>query len=207
MLPLFQGFILGASICGSIGPQSLFVLRQGIRGEAALLVAVICILIDFAMIAIAITGAERVVARFPDAGDIASWGAAAFIFAYACLSLVTAARRPSLAAVNMKRHMLGASAAVVVMTLAVSLLNPQVYIEMMVMVGVVGLQFASSDRLLFGIGVAMVSPLWFFALAFGGRRIAPWFARPEVCRAADLITGLAMIVLALVIVGGDLTGL
>ncbi len=207
MLPLFQGFILGASICGSIGPQSLFVLRQGIRGEAACLVAAICILVDFAMIAGALAGAEKIVARFPDAADIASWGAAAFIFAYACLSLATAARRPYCATVNMKRHVLGASAAAVVMTLALSLLNPQVYLEMMVMVGVVGLQFASSDRLLFGIGVALVSPLWFFGLALGGRRIAPWFARPEVCRAADLLTGLAMIVLALVIVGGDLSWL
>jgi L-lysine exporter family protein LysE/ArgO len=207
MLPLFQGFVLGASICGSIGPQSLFVLRQGIRGEAACRVALICILVDFAMIAAALAGAERIVASFPDADDFASRGAAAFIFAYACLSLATAARRPSLATVNMKGHMLGASAAVVVMTLALSLLNPQVYLEMMVMVGVVGLQFASGDRLLFGVGVALVSPLWFFGLALCGRRIAPFFARPEVCRAADLATGLAMIALALVIVGGDLSWL
>jgi arginine exporter protein ArgO len=58
-----------------------------------LLVAAICILVDFAMIATALAGAERIVARFPEAEDIASRGAAAFIFAYACLSLATAARR------------------------------------------------------------------------------------------------------------------
>ena len=207
MLPLFQGFILGVSICGSIGPQSLFVLRQGIRGEAAFLVALICILVDFAMIAIAIAGAERVVARFPDAESIATWGAALFIFAYACLSLATAARTPSFATVNMKRRELSASAAIVVMTLAVSLLNPQVYIEIMVLVGVVGLHFPSGDRWLFGIGVALVSPLWFFGLVLGGRRIAPLFARPAVCRAAGILTGLAMIALSLVIVGGDLNWL
>ncbi len=204
MLPLFQGFILGVSICGSIGPQSLFVLRQGIRGEAAFLVALICILVDFAMIAIAIAGAERIVARFPQAETIASWGAALFIFAYACLSLATASRRPSFATVNMKRRVLSTSAAVVVVTLALSLLNPQVYVEIMVMVGVVGLHFPSGDRWLFGIGVALVSPLWFFGLVFGGRRIAPLFARPDVCRAADILTGLAMIALAFVIVWAEI---
>jgi L-lysine exporter family protein LysE/ArgO len=207
MLPLFQGFILGASICGSIGPQSLFVLRQGIHGEAAFLAAIICTIVDFAMIAGAIAGAETIVAAFPQAARIASWGAAAFILAYACLSLATAARRPECGTVNMKSHVLSATAAIVMMTLAISLLNPQVYLEMMVMVGVVGLQFASGDRWLFAIGVALVSPLWFFGLVLGGRRMAPLFAHPGIARAADLITGLTMILLALLIVGSDLNWL
>jgi L-lysine exporter family protein LysE/ArgO len=204
MLPLLQGFVLGASICGSIGPQSLFVLRQGIHGEAAFLAATICTFVDFAMIAAAIAGAETIVATFPDAGNVASWGAAAFILAYALLSLATAARRPACATVNMRSRVLSATAAIVAMTLALSLLNPQVYLEMMVMVGVVGLHLPEDDRWLFAIGVALVSPLWFFGLALGGRRLAPLFARPDVSRVADMLAGLAMIVLALVIVGGDL---
>jgi L-lysine exporter family protein LysE/ArgO len=100
---------------------------------------------------------------------------------------------------------LSATAAVIITTLALSLLNPQVYLEMMVMVGVVGLQFADGDRWLFAVGVAVVSPLWFFGLVLGGRRMAPLFARPGIARAADLITGLAMILLALMIVGSDLS--
>ena len=58
-MPLVQGLILGASLCCSIGPEFFLVFRQGIRGEAAFLVALLCTVVDFALIAIAIVGAER----------------------------------------------------------------------------------------------------------------------------------------------------
>ena len=202
-MPLFQGLILGASICGSVGPQSLFVLRQGIRGEAALLVALICTLVDFAMIATAIAGADAVVAMVPHAASIASWGAAASIFAFASFSFARAARRASGVSFNLGGRAVRACAPVIIVTLALSLLNPQVYLEVMAVVGVVGLHFPSGDRWLFGIGVALVSPLWFFGLAFGGRRIAPLFARPGMSRAADMITSFVMIALAVAILGAE----
>lgn len=76
-MPLVQGLILGASFCCTVGPQSLFVLRQGVRGEAALLAALLCTLSDFGLIAVAVMGADAVAGAVPDAEGIATWAAAA----------------------------------------------------------------------------------------------------------------------------------
>lgn len=88
--------------------------------------------------------------------------------------------------------------------LALSLLNPQVYVEVLVTVGLVSQSFPAGERWLFGLGFAAVSPLWFFGLAAGGRTIAPLLARRKVWRVIDLATGLAMIGLALAMLGREL---
>jgi L-lysine exporter family protein LysE/ArgO len=70
---------------------------------------------------------------------------------------------------------------------AFSLLNPQVYLEMVGVVGSVALRFAEAERAAFALGVMLVSPLWFFALALAGRRLAA-LAR---CQRAAFVLDLA----------------
>jgi L-lysine exporter family protein LysE/ArgO len=197
-----QGLILGATLCCTIGPQSLFVLRQGMRGEAAVLVALLCTLSDFSLIAVGIVGADAVAGLAPDVEGIASWAAAGFMLAYGGFALASAHRRTS--APDLPR--VRATFAIAAAALAISLLNPQVYLEVVVIVGLAGLHFPAEERWLFGLGVALISPLWFFALVVFGRRIAPWFGRPSVARGTDMAVSFLMIALALGIVLDQVRG-
>ncbi len=79
---------------------------------------------------------------------------------------------------------------------AISLLNPQVYVEMVTVVGGISLMFPSGERALFAVGVGLVSPLWFFGLAKCGRNMARLFAQPRALLSLDLATGFAMLALA-----------
>ena len=88
--------------------------------------------------------------------------------------------------------------------LAFSLLNPQVYLEMMALVGAVAIGLPSDEKPLFAIGVAVVSPLWFFGLVAAGRCLEQLFVRPYARLALDGGTGLFMVVLAAAIVGAEL---
>ena len=188
-----QGLILGATLCCTVGPQSLFVLRQGIRGQAAGLVALLCTLSDFSLIAVGILGADAVAGLAPDVEGIASWAAAGFMFAYGSFALAAAQRRtndPELPRVRATFAIAGAA-------LAISLLNPQVYLEVVVIVGLASLHLPPEERWLFGLGVALISPLWFLTLVVFGRRIAPWFGRPSVARLMDMAVSYLMIALAL----------
>ena len=202
-MPLLQGFMLGASICGSLGPQSVFVLRQGIRGEAALLVALICTLVDFAMIAGAVVGAEALIGLLPQVESAATWGTALFVLTYGCFSLAAAIRHRASLDFSLTTTALGAPASVVAAALALSLLNPQVYLEMGLMVGGFGLQFPMTERIIFAIGVALVSPFWFFGLAAGGRHLSRLLARPTASFAIDVTSSFVMIGLALLIIGSE----
>jgi L-lysine exporter family protein LysE/ArgO len=187
---LFQGMALGVSLCCTLGPQSVFVLRQGLRGRAALEVATICSLADLGLIVAGAVGFGALLSTFPSLAKSAGWGSALFIFGYGVKLLADAA----LAGAGPARAETARTRTCAVATaVALSVLNPQVYLEMVGVVGSVALRFAESDRAIFAFGVMLVSPLWFFGLAMGGRRLAARLGSQRVARIFDLTTALAML--------------
>jgi len=200
-MAFLNGFFLGAGLCASIGPQSLFVLRQGRRGEAAFIVALICTIVDFGLIWAAISGADIAAAALPGIAAVASWLAGGFVLAYGCLSLRTAFRRPRSPEGDPLRAVSGTVLAVSLAALGVSLLNPQTYAEMMATVAVGSLHCAPDDRWLFGVGVAAASPVWFFGLVIGGRRLAPLLERGGRALNLDAFAGVLMVGLGATMLG------
>lgn len=187
---LFQGVALGASLCCTLGPQSVFVLRQGLRRKAAFEVATICSLADLALIVAGAVGFGALLSTFPSLAKSAGWGSALFIFGYGLKLLADAA----LSGAGQARADTGRTRACAVGTaVALSILNPQVYLEMVGVVGSVALRFAETDRAIFAFGVMLVSRLWFFGLAMGGRRLAARVGSDRLARAIDLTTAVAML--------------
>jgi L-lysine exporter family protein LysE/ArgO len=64
------------------------------------------------------------------------------------------------------------------------------------LVGAVGAQQAAALRPAFLVGACGASALWFGALGYGARWLAPWFARPVAWRWLDSLIGLTMLGLA-----------
>lgn len=188
--PILQGIILGLGICGTLGPQSLFVLRQGARREAAFGVATICIFADNLLIAAAVAGADAIVMLFPDAMSFGIWGGAIFTLVFGCFALL-AALQP-----RTRQIISTFPAGITTTAFALCFLNPQVYFEMVALVGGTALQFAPAERILFAVGVGLVSPFWFFGLAAGGWSLSCYLSQPRSQAALDLVTGLAMVSLA-----------
>jgi L-lysine exporter family protein LysE/ArgO len=191
LLPiLLQGIALGVSLCFSLGPQSLFVLRQGMRGAQALQVATICSLSDVAMALAGATGFGALLAAFPSVTTVAGWGSAALVVVYGGMQLTGALLR-----VRERRAPLAVRAAscAIAPAVAFSLLNPQVYLEMVGVVGSVAIRFAEAERAAFTLGVMLVSPLWFFGLALAGRRLAALMRCKRAALALDLVTASLML--------------
>lgn len=193
---LVQGLLMGVGVCLTLGPQSLYVLRQGVRGEGPLTTAAICTAADFILIAAAAAGANAVVASFPDAIRLGVWSGALFTLAFGLLTLISALRP----AAPVSRA--AAAPKAVTTALALSFLNPQVYFEMVAMVGSVSLQFLPQDRPLFALGVGLISPLWFFGLALCGRHCAGFLASRRARMLLDLSAGTVMLALAVLMFAG-----
>ena len=87
-------------------------------------------------------------------------------------------------------------------TLAVSLLNPHVYLDTVFLVGAVGAQYAMPSRALFWGGAACMSTVWFVALGFGARWLTPVFASPQAWRWLDGFMALTMWGLAMALLSG-----
>jgi L-lysine exporter family protein LysE/ArgO len=85
---------------------------------------------------------------------------------------------------------------VLLATLAVTWLNPHVYLDTVVLLGGVAAQLPAQERFTFGLGAALASWLWFFALAYGARLLAPLFTRPTSWRVLDTSVALVMLAVA-----------
>jgi len=202
--PFIQGFGVGAGLIMAIGAQNAFVLSQGVRKQYHWVVALICSLCDGLLIIIGVTGVGAAIAGNPSWSKIAAWGGAAFLVYYGFNSLRSAFRGGSLKEVATTDQSLKA---VVMATLAITLLNPHVYLDTVILLGSISSQFQGTDRYLFGMGAVTASFTWFFALSFGGRLLAPVFLRPIAWKVLDLFVWGVMWTIAFKLVQSDLSGL
>lgn len=193
--PYIEGFLLGGSLIIAIGAQNAYVLSLGISRNHHLASASICAIIDISLIFMGVAGVGSWVQANPGLLKIALWGGAVFLFLYGLRTLRSAVKgevmevdasggfvsggRPSL-----KR--------VAFTTLAVSLLNPHVYLDTVVLMGSISGKFAGSGRFVFAAGASTASVIWFYSLAFAGQLMAPALARPTAWRVLDVIICLTM---------------
>lgn len=182
MTSFIQGFGMGGGLIVAIGAQNAFVLTQGVRRNHHLAVAALCILCDGILIALGVSGTGAVVASNPTLGAIAAWGGAVFLAWYGCMALRSMLRGGCLEtrceeATTLKK--------VLLLTLAVTLLNPHVYLDTVVLMGSVSGQYMVPERYVFGLGAFAASTVWFLVLSLGGQLLAPLFQRDLTWRILD----------------------
>jgi L-lysine exporter family protein LysE/ArgO len=195
--PLLQGLFLGASMIIPLGAQNSHVLNHGIKRNHHFLAASICMICDVVLIALGVFGGAKLIATSPSLVTVISWGGIIFLCAYASLSFRQAwlnnyGKNQELSAKTNKKPWL-----VIVSTLAVTLLNPHVYLDTVMILGSVGGQFQGNEKIAFAIGTMLASILWFYSLAGAAAKMSPWLNQAKVKRAIDLVVGLIMCAIAL----------
>lgn len=201
-----RGFGLGASLIVAIGAQNAFVLRQGLRRSFTFVVAAICTLCDCALISLGAAGFGSLIAHFPALATLAAWGGAAFLVFYGGMSFRSALKLGTLAidpdSAPPAPHGLRAVAAY---SLAVSLLNPHVYLDTVVLVGGIAAQYPDEVRVFFALGAMLASLVWFFGLAYGARLLRSLFSSPAAWRALDVIIGVVMWSIAASLIAAEIS--
>ncbi|MBT8408189.1 MAG: LysE/ArgO family amino acid transporter [Alphaproteobacteria bacterium] len=184
-----NGFGLGLSLILAIGAQNAFVLRQGVRRAHVLPVVLTCAISDAVLIGIGVSGFGVASEALPWLGPVLRWAGAAFLFGYGALNFLAALRGTS--APDAAPADAGSTRAAVTTCLALTWLNPHVYLDTVVLLGSVSTQFEGA-RLAFALGAVLASFAFFFALGFGARALGPLFARPGAWRVLDLAVGCLM---------------
>jgi len=182
------GFALGFGLILAIGAQNAFVLRQGLRREHVLAVVLTCAVSDAVLIAAGVAGFGWLAAEVPWLRAVMTWGGAAFLVVYGALSFRAAASPGALRAAGTGG---GSLRAAVLTCLALTWLNPHVYLDTVVLLGSVSAQYPG-QALAFGAGAVTASFAFFFSLGYGARLLAPIFARPAAWRVLDVAVGLVM---------------
>ncbi|MEL4471050.1 LysE/ArgO family amino acid transporter [Shewanella algae] len=192
-----QGMGIGASLIIAVGAQNAFVLKQGIKRAYPFPIALTCSLIDALMITAGVAGLGQLILAVPAIKHLASFGSAAFLLWYGFNALRSSFKSQGLqtgdaeAADSFRKAM--------ITTLAISFLNPHLYLDTVVLLGSISTQFDTEVRGWFGAGAVLASFIWFFSLSFGARLLAPVFSRPAAWRYLDRFIWLTMWSIAMAI--------
>ena len=182
------GFLLGLSLILAIGAQNVFVIQQGLRHSHVFAVCLTCALSDAMLIALGVGGFQIIADAAPWFEPVLTIGGAVFLFVYGCMSaaraiwpergtkITTGARQPLMT--------------VLATCLALTFLNPHVYLDTVVLLGAVSTQYDS--RLAFGAGAVCASFIFFFSLGFGARRMAHVFESQRAWRVLDTFVAVVM---------------
>lgn len=185
------GTLTGLALIIAIGAQNAFVMRQGLRREHVLPVVLICIAADAALILLGTAGVGVVVSSHPGLVRVVTWLGAAYLVGYGLLALRRAAAPEGLS-VDAAPASRGS---VVLTTLALTFLNPHVYLDTVLMLGSIANGFGE-ERWAFAGGAVVGSIVWFTALGVGAHALAGPLGRPRTWRVVDGVIGVMMIALA-----------
>jgi L-lysine exporter family protein LysE/ArgO len=201
LTPAALGFGTGLALIVAIGSQNAFVLRQGIRGEHVAAVVLVCSVSDAILIAAGIAGVGALLQANPVIVDVVRFAGAAFLVAYGVMA-ARRALRPGALTASGRQPAVGIGAALSTV-LALTWLNPHVYLDTVLLLGSVASQQTQDLRWWFGAGAITASVAWFSALGFGARVLRPFFARPSSWRILDGLVAAVMLTLGIrLAVGG-----
>lgn len=199
---MLLGFGASLTLIVAIGAQNAYLLRLGVEGRGRTLVTVIliCAISDAVLIAAGVAGIGAVIETAPVAIDVVRIFGAIFLISYG----VMAARR----AINPTGMTLDESPAdasmkaIILTTLALTWLNPHVYLDTVMLLGSIANQQGETDRWWWALGAMAASFTWFFILGYGARLLKPLFARPAAWRVLDALISLIMVGLGVGLIVG-----
>ena len=196
ILPLLQGFMLCASLVVVFGPQNLFLLQQGLHGRYLFATACACTLVDLLLISLGVGGVGRAISANPQMLLVATLVGIGFLFGYGVRAFRIAWCGCS-ASNHLARHNSNIGLKGTLLTaLSFSLLNPAAYIDTLLMIGSASGHYPLDERILFGVGAALASALWFFTLLYAASRLTPLFRHAMAWRLLDVVSGSIMFGLA-----------
>jgi L-lysine exporter family protein LysE/ArgO len=191
---MLLGFGTGLALIVAIGAQNAYLLRLGIEGSnrTLLVVVLICAISDGLLIISGVLGIGAVIDAAPVAVDVMRILGAGFLIVYGFFAARRAFRPKALVADSATKDV--ALGTAVLTVLALTWLNPHVYLDTVIFLGSVA-NHQGDDRWWWAAGAVISSFTWFFAIGFGSRLLRPLFAKPNSWRVLDGLIAAVMLTL------------
>ena len=195
MFALLPGLLTGFSLIMAIGAQNAFLIRQGLTKKHVPLVVAICAVSDALLIFAGIGGLGLAVSKLPTLLEVVRWFGVAYLLWFAFKSAKSAFKTEQL---NAGTGQSGSLKQVVITTLALTYLNPHVYLDTVIFLGSIGNQFGE-NRWFFATGAAAASIIWFSLVGFGAKAAAGIMAKPIFWRVLDSLIAIVMVSIAVML--------
>lgn len=193
---ILRGAFISASLIIAIGAQNLFVLKQGLLRNHIFYVSGICFICDFVLMSIGILGVGTFISSNSYITNILAILGALFLIWYGFKAFKSAIKGTSSMQVQSQDSNNNSLVKVILATLAITLLNPHVYLDTVVIVGGIAGTLNSEQKMAFLIGAVCVSFIWFFSIGYGARLLTPLFKQKRMWVVLDCLVGLVMFYIA-----------
>jgi len=180
--PGIEGFALSMGLILAIGPQNIFVVRQGLLRSHIFVVCLVCSLSDALLIIVGVLGLGSILANIEGADFLISVAAALFIASYGVMRIRSSMNPVGMSISDEKAQGLSST---ILTLLAFTFLNPHVYLDTVILIGGASSRYSVDDRYMFAIGAALASFLFFFALGYGARRLSSVLDKPDAWKFID----------------------
>ena len=194
--PFGMGFALSFSLILAIGAQNAFVLRQGLMRQHVGALVLFCALSDAMLIIAGVGGMASFMGKWLTA--VEQWvfaGAALWLGVYGLIRGYSAWRGHGVLCIGTaaQNGLITTLAMAAVLTFG----NPHVYLDTMVLIGTVSLQFLGTAKIAFTVGAATASLVFFTSLGYGAAALSGVMQRQNAWRIFDAAVAVVMLVLAL----------
>lgn len=193
MIALLPGFLTGLSLIIAIGAQNAFVIKQGLLRQHVFLIVLICAISDAVLIFLGTGGLGALVQSNQGLLEVIRWFGVAYLTWFGIKSVKSAFTNQSLEASESPTV---SAFKVATTALALTWLNPHVYLDTVILLGSVANQF-DSDRWYFAIGASVASVLWFTVIGFGARAASKYMSRPIFWKILDSLIAVVMFSIAI----------
>ena len=192
-LAFISGFLISISLILALGPQNVFVLRQGLLRKHVFAACLVCSISDALLIAAGVLGVGLFISEIEELATWMSVGAALFLIAYGILRIKSAFNPKGMEVDEGESKDLWPT---ILAGLAFTYLNPHVYVDTLLLIGGASSSYVGDEKLMFGIGAATASFVFFFSLGYGAKRLSPILNNPESWKIIDLFIAGVMFTVA-----------
>ena len=186
-LDFFQGLAIGLLLIIAIGPQNLFVIQQGLKKNYVFSVCMICSVSDTLLIIIGIVLSNYLSELSENLVQILKFVGAAWLLLYGILKIKNSFKKKELKNIIKSEKFKD----IALITLAFTFLNPHVYLDTIILIGTISLNFKS--KFFFGLGVIFSSFLFFFTLGYFSQYLSKYFNNKNGMLIIDNLFGILMI--------------
>ena len=192
MLAFLPGLLTGLSLIIAIGAQNAFVIRQGLTRKFVFMVVLVCVLSDWALMAAGVAGLGALILQVSWLLEVLRWFGVAYLLWFAYGSLKAAFKNDSL---KVGTEHSGSRKQVLLSALAITWLNPHVYLDTVILVGSIANTFRE-NAWFFGLGAMAGSLVWFFALGYSAKAMSGIMSKPVFWKVLDTVIAVVMVSIA-----------
>ena len=182
-----QGFIIGSSLIIAIGPQNLYVINQGLKKNFVFIVVLICSLSDSLLIVCGIYLSNNILSLNTSIITIIKLIGGIWLILYGINKIKNSRQH------EIKSSEINAASftKVVLTTLAITYANPHVYLDTVILLGSISINFDS--KFYFGLGAIFASFIFFFSLGYFSNFLSQYVKSPKVWFYIDNVMGFLML--------------